>query len=290
MKTLTFTLFLFFFSGFLFAQESEKALASISYEFIHVNDTNNRENPRKEEMIVYLGQYGSVYKSLTLAKKMEEMEARMKEMAIPTAPGGKSTFRLSSPNFSNDQLFLLPREKRLALLDRIGESEYQVDLKFPAIDWEIGDETKQVGGYECQQAKGSFGGRNYTVWFTSEIPFPYGPWKLHGLPGLILEAEDSKQEVFFRFQDFGKLEGIEISVSIPKEAIKTNPKAFEKAKEAFEKNPMIGRSAGAGAISRMITVGKDGVRREISGDEALAAKEQAKRENERKNNNPLEIL
>lgn len=58
--------------------------------------------------------------------------------------------------------------------------------------WTIKDDsTKNVLGYECIMATANYHGRYWTVWFTPEIPIDAGPWKLLGLPGLILEAVDS---------------------------------------------------------------------------------------------------
>lgn len=57
------------------------------------------------------------------------------------------------------------------------------------IDWQLADSTKTVAGYECQLAEAKYHGRNWKAWFTTEIPVQDGPWKLCGLPGLILEAE-----------------------------------------------------------------------------------------------------
>jgi GLPGLI family protein len=51
------------------------------------------------------------------------------------------------------------------------------------------DSVKIIGDYSCYLAKGKVRGRNYTVWFTPKIPVKCGPWKLWGLPGLIIEAE-----------------------------------------------------------------------------------------------------
>lgn len=46
---------------------------------------------------------------------------------------------------------------------------------------------------------GKFRGRVHTVWFTNEIPVSFGPWKLNGFPGVILEAQDETKTFMFFF-------------------------------------------------------------------------------------------
>lgn len=65
------------------------------------------------------------------------------------------------------------------------------------IKWSIKDSTKYVGNYKVRKATAAFRGRHYTAWFTPKIPVPYGPWKLHGLPGLILQAYDQSGRIYF---------------------------------------------------------------------------------------------
>lgn len=57
------------------------------------------------------------------------------------------------------------------------------------IEWKLLNEFKLILGYKCRLAIGTFRGREYKAWFTDEIPSSEGPWKLSGLPGLILAAE-----------------------------------------------------------------------------------------------------
>lgn len=34
-------------------------------------------------------------------------------------------------------------------------------------------------GYQCHAATCSYGGRNWKVYYASDIPLPYGPWMLN---------------------------------------------------------------------------------------------------------------
>jgi len=70
---------------------------------------------------------------------------------------------------------------------------------FGAIPWVLHPEHKRFGQYDCRRATGIFRGREYEAWYTLEIPIPSGPYKLGGLPGLILEARSLDNVVEFAF-------------------------------------------------------------------------------------------
>lgn len=59
----------------------------------------------------------------------------------------------------------------------------------PQIDWTLCEERDSVCGYACHRAKARFRGRDWDVWYAPTIPLQAGPWKLSGLPGLIMRAE-----------------------------------------------------------------------------------------------------
>lgn len=65
------------------------------------------------------------------------------------------------------------------------------------IRWKLGSETKEMGGYHLQKATARFGGRDWTAWFTDQIPFQEGPYKFRGLPGLIFQISDSDHYFVF---------------------------------------------------------------------------------------------
>lgn len=67
----------------------------------------------------------------------------------------------------------------------------------PKITWKIEKETKVSASLQLQKATARFGRRNWTAWFSKEFPFQEGPYKFHGLPGMIIEMYDDKENYHF---------------------------------------------------------------------------------------------
>ncbi len=88
-----------------------------------------------------------------------------------------------------------------------------------SINWEITNKSREIGSYTAIKAKSAFRGRYYTAWFVPDIDINAGPWKFHGLPGLIIEVTDEEKGVQFLFS---KLENFDIGkkpISRPDESI-----------------------------------------------------------------------
>ena len=88
-------------------------------------------------------------------------------------------------------------ERRMTVTDGLILQDYRYVDSLHTQIWTIGDSTREVLGYTCQQATADFRGRRWTAWFATDIPVSDGPWKLGGLPGLILEAYDEGQQHVF---------------------------------------------------------------------------------------------
>lgn len=104
-------------------------------------------------------------------------------------------------NKDNGTIFIKTRDTKLPqyYYNRLDEGFYFNEIFYNThlfvkdkfkLNWKLEDETKKINAFLCSKATVNFRGRDYIVWFTNEINTPFGPWKLGGLSGLILEVSD----------------------------------------------------------------------------------------------------
>lgn len=124
-------------------------------------------------------------------------------------------------------------EGEMTVTDFLGGDYVVYEDELNGQDWLITDSIKTILDYNCQQATCNFRGREWIAWFTSDIPVANGPWKLGGLPGLIMEAYDQGSQYAFNLIGIEKKNNTPILwgefFSKKIKYIKTNRKDFLKA-------------------------------------------------------------
>lgn len=140
---------------------------------------------------------------------------------------------------------------------QIERFKYEEDI--PDFHWEIQDRDTTIFDHRCQAATATFRGRTWRAWFALDIPMSDGPWKLCGLPGLILKAEDS--DGYFSFDCIGIMNVETKTIGMPKDKYHfCTPKEHFKLYKEIRTNP-IGylrkTSTGPVIISEEIEKGSD---------------------------------
>lgn len=214
------------FANVFISNAQEKAIIKVIYNFEHVRDTivNYRYN---EEMGLLVGKSISSYYS---QRKLTQDSISRKAWEQAEINGGNVNLGVILPT-TTENYFVLLRDKKLLIAAPYQQELYLINNQLEPIKWSINKNTKNIKGYNCQQAIGKFKGRTYTAWFASELPTNAGPWKLNGLPGLILEATDLNNEVRFMVKTIQKMPGQ--FITIPTTGIKTNLKDFNKMTKAY---------------------------------------------------------
>lgn len=121
--------------------------------------------------------------------------------------------------------------------------QYYVQKTTDKQSWNITSEKKKLGNYTVQKATAAFGGRNWIAWFTPEIPLFFGPYKFHGLPGLILEISDTKGNYQFTFKGNQNLKQPEDTTSYletlnGQKPVEVSEKQRQKLKVDYYINPL----------------------------------------------------
>jgi GLPGLI family protein len=246
------------------AQRPDTAQVLVHYKFSHVRDTTNRSTSYTENMVLVIGKRAGVYRSYDRLLSDTRNKKKWQE-AVAGSAGGPVRFdsRISG---SGTEYYQFPNDKKMLRKEELF-GNFLLSDALPVIDWQITGDTASFGGLHCQKAKGHFKGRDYTAWFCPDLPLHIGPWKLNGLPGVIVEAYDATGDVRFTFdgvekgvlapksadqpadQAAGNKSGPPPSpgvddgdsdpaiIEVPENATKTTDKEFAKLEEAFRKDP-----------------------------------------------------
>lgn len=134
---------------------------------------------------------------------------------------------------------------------QIGSADYDyydvlenVVLKLPSKniqDWKLTDEKKKVKDLNLQKAITTWGGRNWIAWFTADIPFQEGPYKFHGLPGLIVELFDDKNNYKFELVKTQKIATPKSNIYIDhmlKSSVAVDDKKYRDSKLKYYDSPV----------------------------------------------------
>lgn len=246
-KYISITIVLILLSGnFLMAQD--QTILNVVYEFTYVRDLENKETPYKDNMILSLGKHQSRYcpeklyndNSLENIKKQQALQNIPTTSATTVVVGGPLLSINNSGALISEEVIKNFSDQKMSVNANVAFREYRIKSKIPQIKWEIKDDKKTIANYSCQNAIGSYGGRTYQVWFAPDLPFQDGPWKLSGLPGLILEANDDKNEVSFIAKEITKNTNPDETTRSYLESpysIDTNLKAYNRVKTEFETDP-----------------------------------------------------
>lgn len=168
------------------------------YDYAYCVDTtgNLSDNIVSDRMLLQISPSGlskfSSFKNLTVDSIIRNVSD---EQRIAAAMEGK----LSNGEFMT--IYKNYPEGKFTQTEKICTDWFKYEEDAPEFEWELTDSTVTVLGYECREAKCSFRGRDWTVYYTEEIPVMEGPWKFYGLPGLIMKASDRNGE--YRFECIG---------------------------------------------------------------------------------------
>ena len=141
-----------------------------------------------------------------------------------------------TPKFS-EKIYKSYPEMKIQYMEKIANGftpqniAYNEDVKF---NWSILSDKVKIGTYTTQKATTEFGGRKWTAWFSTDIPFQDGPYKFYGLPGLIVKIEDDGGNYSWELKGNKKIENFS-DITYAETISGSGGKTLEMPREKFEK-------------------------------------------------------
>lgn len=248
-----------------------------TYEYQFIPDSTNISDVKNELMNLDVTEFGSKFYSYTIYKSDSLMKIDVeKQMAARGMLNLKYNNRKGLVRYTVLKKY---SKYEVFLQNRILRDQYNVIEERPIV-WKISSEKLKIGEWITQKAETDFAGRYWFAWFTTSIPIQDGPYKFHGLPGLIVKLEDQTQSHRFT------LKAVKNISSIPKDVfganeITVNATQYGKILKEYEEDPM--RNFRQAQPGNAIMITKDGQNSNMKDqEESIKAKI-------KKDNNKIEL-
>lgn len=242
MKKL-FSVFLITLFAFTNAQEAKETANRFFYELTF---KPKKDSVKLDKLITILDitPKKSIYQDYTIPSQDSIIKLAVEEME--KAKTWKDISKLiRMPKFAYKIVKTYPEMKE-QYVDRVSMNLFGYDdpVKFT---WNILPEKQKIGEYNTQKATTEYGGRKWTAWFSSDIPFQDGPYKFYGLPGLIVKIEDDEKNYSWmlsgnkRIENYDELsysDKINAKYGVSNTVTPTTKEKFDKAYASFKQDPM----------------------------------------------------
>lgn len=210
-------------------KEIGKAVMEFMYDYRHLRDTADVTSEATDRMLLQVG-YGlskfTSYRTMQIDSLIRISTADQMQ-ANPERYIGGETYSIYK-NYPTG---------KFTTTDKIATDWFLVEELIPTQEWTMTEETKEILGYRCKSAKCSFRGRDYTAYYTEEIPVADGPWKFGGLPGFIMEVHDVYNHYSFTCVGINSKADRAITMS-EVSYNKTSRVKFYQTKHRYDTNPL----------------------------------------------------
>ena len=236
-------------------QAQNKLNYRVSYELTYKLDSTDLESSKSEVMWLFANNDSSLFISRGAALK-DSISVNVNTADIGSERW-KRKIKAAKTEFEY-RIFKNKAENRIGYGIKLLSDKLYYSNFLDQIRWEIQADAKEIAGYQVQKATTSFAGRDYIAWFTPEIPLSDGPYKFAGLPGLILELQDSEAEYVFEFAGFEELSNpLEYEI-FPEKYKEVKKKELLDLLSTYESDPISYVNNYVGESGKVIRIGLEG--------------------------------
>ena len=217
---------------------SDTAVMCISYDAKF--KTCVESSAMKDEMELIIGNKWSKFYSSANIRQQHVLDSVVQATGGQLQQALAASARMNGSGIFGQKYMVMknyPADGKLTYTMSLHSFALRYEEDMPAFDWQLADGDTIIAEYHCNKAMAKFRGQTWTVWYAPDIAVSDGPWKLCGLPGLIMKAETDNG--YFSFICTAVRKGKGESITIEKAKYKSvEPKEMQKITEMEITDPV----------------------------------------------------